>query len=61
MAGARGGLKTEGTSIKSWITLIAAGSAGSPLWIAQDGDLYSLPAAGGDLERSGMIGRRPGH
>jgi ribonuclease Z len=31
-----------------------------PLWIAQDGDLYSLPAAGGDLERSGMIGRGPG-
>ncbi len=31
-----------------------------PLWLAQDGDLYSLPAGGGGLERSRMIGRGPG-
>ena len=30
------------------------------LWIAQDGDLYSLPAAGERIERSNMIGRGPG-
>lgn len=30
-----------------------------PLWIAKDGDLYSLPAGGG-LDRSNMIGRGPG-
>ena len=28
-----------------------------PLWIASDGDLYSLPASGG-LKRSNLIGRR---
>jgi ribonuclease Z len=30
-----------------------------PLWIARDGDLYSLPVAGG-LDRSTMFGRGPG-
>src|SRR5690606_17667082 len=30
---------------------------GGPLWLASDGDLYSLPAAGG-LKRSNLIGRR---
>ena len=28
-----------------------------PLWLAQDGDLYSLPAGGGELQKSNMIGR----
>ena len=28
-----------------------------PLWLAQDGDLYSLPAGGGELHKSNMIGR----
>ena len=30
-----------------------------PLWLARDGDLYSLPAGGG-LDRSTMFGRGPG-
>lgn len=30
------------------------------LWIAQDGDLYSLPTGGNRIERSNMIGRGPG-
>ncbi|MEX1219215.1 MAG: MBL fold metallo-hydrolase [Solirubrobacterales bacterium] len=29
-----------------------------PLWLARDGDLYSLPADGSDLKRSGMVSRR---
>ncbi|MGA8218179.1 MAG: MBL fold metallo-hydrolase [Solirubrobacterales bacterium] len=29
------------------------------LWIARDGDLYSLSAGGGDVQRSNMIGRGP--
>ena len=31
-----------------------------PLWLAQDGDLYSLPTGGTGVERSRMIGRGPG-
>jgi ribonuclease Z len=31
-----------------------------PLWIAQDGDLYSLPTGANGVERSNMIGRGPG-
>ena len=31
-----------------------------PLWIAEDGDLYSLPAGGEGVERSRLIGRGPG-
>ena len=31
-----------------------------PLWIARDGDLYSLPAGGTGVERANMIGRGPG-
>jgi len=31
-----------------------------PLWIAQDGDLYSLPTGAKGVERSNMIGRGPG-
>ncbi|MSO42503.1 MAG: MBL fold metallo-hydrolase [Solirubrobacterales bacterium] len=31
-----------------------------PLWIARDGDLYSLPSGGKGVERSSMIGRGPG-
>jgi hypothetical protein len=35
--------------------------SGSPvLWIARDGDLYSLPADGDEVERSNLIGRGPG-
>jgi ribonuclease Z len=30
------------------------------LWIARDGDLYSLPAGGDEVDRSTMIGRGPG-
>jgi ribonuclease Z len=29
-----------------------------PLWLARDGDLYSLPAGGGELKRSNLISRR---
>ena len=31
-----------------------------PLWLARDGDLYSLPAGGTGVERSRMFGRGPG-
>ncbi|MBK5233721.1 MAG: MBL fold metallo-hydrolase [Thermoleophilia bacterium] len=31
-----------------------------PLWLAKDGDLYSLPVGGGKVERSRMISRGPG-
>ena len=31
-----------------------------PLWLAQDGDLYSMPAGGSGVERSRMFGRGPG-
>ena len=31
-----------------------------PLWLAEDGDLYSLPTGGTGVERSNMIGRGPG-
>jgi hypothetical protein len=44
---AGGAPTTEGKSIKS-------------LWIARDGDLYSLPADGDEVERSNLIGRGPG-
>jgi ribonuclease Z len=33
---------------------------GGPLWLARDGDLYSLPVGGEGVERSNMIGRGPG-
>lgn len=32
---------------------------GGELWLASDGDLYSLPAAGGPVERASMLGRWP--
>ena len=31
-----------------------------PLWLARDGDLYSLPTGGTGVERSNMFGRGPG-
>lgn len=31
-----------------------------PLWLARDGDLYSLPAGGSDIERARMLRRGPG-
>ena len=33
---------------------------GGPMWLAKDGDLYSLPAGGSGVERSTMFGRGPG-
>lgn len=31
-----------------------------PLWLAEDGDLYSLPSGGTGVERTSMLSRRPG-
>jgi ribonuclease Z len=31
-----------------------------PLWLARDGDLYSLPAGGAGVERRTLLSRRPG-
>ena len=31
-----------------------------PIWIARDGDLFSLPAGGKEIRRSSLIPRRPG-
>lgn len=33
---------------------------GGPIWVARDGDLFSLPAGGTEIVRSSMIPRRPG-